>query len=447
MNSTISESLEDPASTDRFPGIHPKTGIAPGSDLRQLHKAFFDQSDEHLLQMEHSILRLNVWEGDPGLLNTVCKSAHSIKEGAAAFDCFPRLALTAHMLGDAIEEVTDGHIVLSDEFIRLFLDAKDVLKAQLDRYRHDLDQDDTAFRRICSELRSISDLNPGVHGATSKNQRCTVDPHETACFSTSDVTAAVSATTSVPVAMHKLGQLEELSGKLVDAQVILTRASAALDPVQHQCFLRSLDKLVCHTRTLQHAIRSIRMVSFVGLFHRCSRLAHDLAIGLDKQVEVRTSGESIELDRQVVQALCDPLTDLVRNSLIHGIESASVRVAAGKPPAGRLMLSLQRFTHEAIIEVSDDGAGLSRDRIIKNAHALGHVVRDDASDEVVWSLLFKPGFPKTCAIGRDSARGEGLDGVQQKILALGGKVNVQSCPGHGTTMRVSLPLTHTPGQA
>jgi two-component system chemotaxis sensor kinase CheA len=167
----------------------------------------------------------------------------------------------------------------------------------------------------------------------------------------------------------------------------------------------------------------------------------ELSTKLGKQINLVTQGNSIELDKGLIEKIVDPLTHLVRNSIDHGIESPEVRLEKGKPVIGRLGLSAIHQGGHVLIEVTDDGAGLNRDKILNKARAEGIAIREGITDEEVWQLIFAPGFSTADAVTDLSGRGVGMDVVKRNIISLGGTVNVQSAAGVGTITTVSLPLT------
>jgi len=170
-------------------------------------------------------------------------------------------------------------------------------------------------------------------------------------------------------------------------------------------------------------------------------MLRDLAVKLGKDIELKTVGEATELDKGLIERIIDPLTHLVRNSADHGIEPPAVRVAARKPAAGTITLSAAHQGGSILIEVRDDGAGLKRERILAKAKERGLVVRDDLTDQEVWSLIWEPGFSTADRLSDVSGRGVGLDVVRRNISSLGGSVELDSAEGDGTRVSVRLPLT------
>jgi two-component system chemotaxis sensor kinase CheA len=177
------------------------------------------------------------------------------------------------------------------------------------------------------------------------------------------------------------------------------------------------------------------------VFSRFPRLVRDIAGKMGKQIELQTYGRATELDKSLIERIIDPLTHLVRNSLDHGIETPEKRTANGKDPVGQLVLSAQHSGGNIVIEVSDDGGGLNRDRILQKAAQQGIAVSDNAADDEVWQLIFAPGFSTAEKITDISGRGVGMDVVRRNIQDMGGHVQLSSVPGEGTTTRIVLPLT------
>jgi two-component system chemotaxis sensor kinase CheA len=250
-----------------------------------------------------------------------------------------------------------------------------------------------------------------------------------------------SESTSIRVAVEKVDQLINLVGELVITQSMLAQRSGELDPVQHGDLITSMGQLQRNARDLQESVMSIRMMPMEYVFSRFPRLVRDLASKLGKQVELTQMGSSTELDKSLIERIIDPLTHLVRNSLDHGIELPEARVAAGKSAVGNLVLSAEHQGGNICIEVTDDGAGLNRERILAKAISQGMAVHDNMTDEDVGMLIFAPGFSTAEQVTDVSGRGVGMDVVKRNIQEMGGHVEIKSKQGAGTTIRILLPLT------
>ena len=250
--------------------------------------------------------------------------------------------------------------------------------------------------------------------------------------------------TSIRVATEKIDLLVNLVGELVITEAMLARQGEQAEAVTASATNAGhsgLSDLARHTRNLQEAVLAIRMVPISTVFSRFPRLVRELSDQMGKRVEIRTSGEATELDRGLIEKISDPLTHLVRNAIDHGLESPEVRQAAGKPPLGIISLSASQRGGNIVIEVSDDGRGLDRARILARAAERGIVVAPDAPDSEVWQLIFEAGFSTAEAVTEVSGRGVGMDVVRRNIKSLSGSIEMVSRPGKGTRITVHIPLT------
>ena len=253
--------------------------------------------------------------------------------------------------------------------------------------------------------------------------------------------SAQAEASSIRVNTEKVDQLINLVGELVITQAMLAESASLLDPVACEKLLNGLGQLDRNTRDLQDAVMSIRMMPMSFVFSRFPRVVRDIAAKLGKEIELKTEGEATELDKGVIEKIADPLTHLVRNSVDHGIETAEVRLAAGKSARGTVTLRAFHQGGNIIIEVADDGAGLHREKILAKARERGMSVSDAMPDQDVWQLIFEAGFSTAATVTDVSGRGVGMDVVKRNIRALGGRVEIDSAAGHGTRIRVRLPLT------
>ncbi|HJV35006.1 chemotaxis protein CheW [Geomonas sp.] len=246
---------------------------------------------------------------------------------------------------------------------------------------------------------------------------------------------------SIRVNLAKVDQLVNQVGELLITQAMLTQFSACLDPVLHEPLQRCVALLEKNTRDLQGSVMSIRLVPIGIVFNRFPRMVREIAAKLGKSVQFKSSGDSTELDKGLIEKVADPLSHLVRNALDHGLETAEKRLASGKPASGTLELAASQQGGRVVIEVIDDGAGLDRDRIMAKAVERGISCSDDMRDEEVWQLIFMPGFSTAESVTDLSGRGVGMDVVLKNVQALGGRVQIASRAGRGTRVSISLPLT------
>ena len=247
--------------------------------------------------------------------------------------------------------------------------------------------------------------------------------------------------TSIRVGVEKVDQLINLVGELVITQAMLAQTASHVDAALYEALRTGLAQLEHNTRDLQESVMSIRMMPISFVFSRFPRVVRDLAGKLNKQVELKTVGEGTELDKGLIEKIADPLNHLVRNSLDHGIESPETRLAAGKPAMGTITLRAFHQGGNIVIEVSDDGAGLNRAKILAKARERGMPVSDALSDQDVWQLIFEAGFSTAEVVTAVSGRGVGMDVVKRNIYAMGGRVEIESTLGAGTRISIRLPLT------
>ena len=252
--------------------------------------------------------------------------------------------------------------------------------------------------------------------------------------------AAVEAST-LRVSVEKVDQLINLVGELVITQAMLAQNSKQIDTALYQQLAAGLADLDRNTRDLQESVMSIRMIPMSLVFSRFPRMLRDLASKLGKKVDFVTQGEATELDKGLVEKITDPLTHLVRNSCDHGIEMPAERAAKGKPEHGTITLAASHQGGSILIEVRDDGKGLSREKLINKARERGIDAPDSMTDSEVWSLIFAPGFSTAEVVTDVSGRGVGMDVVKKNITALGGTVEIDSAEGYGMSVKVRLPLT------
>lgn len=246
---------------------------------------------------------------------------------------------------------------------------------------------------------------------------------------------------SIRIATSKIDALINLVGELVITQAMLQQQASVLDPVQFEKLLQGLSQLDRNTRQLQEAVMSARMLPVEFVFARFPRLTRDLAGRLGKQVRLVMEGEQTELDKGVIERISDPLVHLVRNALDHGIEMPDVRVAAGKDATGTIKLSAAHQGGHIVIEITDDGRGLRRDKLLEKARERGIPCSDDMPDSDIWQLIFAPGFSTAAEVTDVSGRGVGMDVVKKNIEALGGMVELRSTAGRGMCVSIRLPLT------
>jgi two-component system chemotaxis sensor kinase CheA len=253
---------------------------------------------------------------------------------------------------------------------------------------------------------------------------------------------AVTDGGSIRVSIEKIDELLNSVGELVITQSVLSQLAAPLEGREAEELRSALGQLERHMRNLQESVMRVRMLPISFVFNRFPRLVRDLGQRLGKKIELRLNGEQTELDKTVLEKIGDPLVHLVRNSIDHGIEAPDVRLAAGKPAHGVIELNAYHKGGNVVVEVTDDGGGLKRDKILAKARDRGLVGHDEElSEDRIFNLIFAPGFSTADVVSDVSGRGVGMDVVKRNINELGGHVQIHSVAGSGSTVRIRLPLT------
>ncbi len=259
-----------------------------------------------------------------------------------------------------------------------------------------------------------------------------------------EVRAAVAkpAAMTTRVDLEKIDRVVNLVGELVIAQAMLGQVVRDLPEDVAGKLSHALEEVAHHTRELKDSVMSMRAQPVKTVFQRMPRLVRELSAKTHKNVRLEMSGENTEIDKTIIERLSDPLTHIIRNSVDHGIELPADRVAAGKSEQGTIHLSASHRGGRIVIEVSDDGAGINAERVLKKARERGLVDPNaQLTEEEINNLIFMPGFSTAEQISDISGRGVGMDVVRQNILDIGGRISVKSEPGRGLTMQLSLPLT------
>jgi two-component system, chemotaxis family, sensor kinase CheA len=247
---------------------------------------------------------------------------------------------------------------------------------------------------------------------------------------------------SIRVSIEKIDELLNSVGELVITQSVCSQLAASLEGRPADALRNALVQFERHMRELQENVMRVRMLPIASIFNRFPRMIRDLGQRLGKKLELKMSGDQTELDKTVLEKIGDPLVHLVRNAVDHGIETPDLRRAAGKDEQGSISLHAYHKGGNVIVEVSDDGAGLNRDRILAKARERGLVGPDEElSEDKINNLIFAPGFSTAEVVSDVSGRGVGMDVVRRNINEIGGHVHLYSTPGKGSTVRIRLPLT------
>ncbi|WP_295217612.1 chemotaxis protein CheA [uncultured Brevundimonas sp.] len=263
--------------------------------------------------------------------------------------------------------------------------------------------------------------------------------------------AAAPAPASAPVApapvtirvdLDRVDRLINVVGELVIQQAMLSQRVLESGLARSSGIALGLEDLELLTREIQDSVMAIRAQPVKSVFQRMPRLVREVADMVSKQVRLVTAGEDTEVDKTVVERLAEPITHMLRNAIDHGLETPEERVAAGKPAEGTVRLAALHRSGRIVIEISDDGRGINRERVKKIAIDKGLIAADaPLTDEQIDNLIFAPGFSTAAVVSDISGRGVGMDVVKRSIQALGGRISISSVPGKGSTFTLSLPLT------
>ena len=450
-------------------------------DLNRFIATFFDEAHEHLETIEEQAMALGSGREDPEILNAIFRAAHSIKGGSGTFG-FTQLAEATHEMETLFDGLRKGKGRADDATVRLLLDACDVFKAHLGRLKSGERGTDTAMAGMQAQLVGYRASGAGVGAAHAAGERAApAGPTEESFFVAvkdardggqayglfDDEPASVAAaavekfgffdsapgtealdqnrrkgdSSSIRVSVEKIDRIVNLVGELVIAQAMLQQASTTLRESDDENLTHSLATLDRNTRDLQQAVMSIRMMPMEFVFSRFPRLVYDVSTKLGKKVHLRTQGHETELDKELIELLVDPLTHVVRNAIDHGIESPEERRRAGKPEMGTVGMRATHRGGSGLVEVSDDGRGLDRERILAKARELGMPSDESMGEQEAWGLIFEAGFSTAREVTSLSGRGVGMDVVRRNSNSLGGSVSVSSVKGEGTVITLQVPLT------
>ena len=444
--------------------------LSIGEDL-ELYQSFIAEAREHLASVEVKVVELESRPDDQEVINAIFRPFHTIK-GVAGFLNLTAINRLAHALEDMLEAARGGRLTVTPATIDLILEGVDALKAMIDDLEEVIRGERKALRafpveELIAKIRGEMEGGGGkllgevlvergavkeedVKEALELQKR---QPHkkvgeilvERGKVKAKDVVQALreqrAAEATVKIEARKLDSLMDMVGELVIAQSMIRQNPALLslpDPKLHQ----DIGQLARITSELQKTAMALRMVPIRQTFQKMIRLVRDLAKKSGKRVQLQMEGEETEIDRNMVEEIYEPLVHMVRNAIDHGIEPPEERRARGKPEEGTVLLRAYHKGGNIVIEISDDGRGLDREKILKRAREQGLVAEgEELSDKEVLHLIFRPGFSTAEEVTDVSGRGVGMDVVKKAVEKLRGRIEVESTPGEGSTFTLRLPLT------
>ncbi len=412
-----------------------------------LIKEFIVEAIGHIESAEASILKLEENPEDVQAIDAIFRSFHTIK-GVTGFLHLEQLGELTHAGENLLNQLRHGAGQWSGTTIDLVLDSIDLMRSMIAA----LDESVRLGLPLESEKSLpalLKRLNAWAPEQTKKNAKSTATEEARVNSQKSTEQAAaqsirsISATNerTVKVSTDRLDALINLVGELAIAQA-MAKQCFAKETAADEKQVRSMTTLGKLTGELQELSMSMRMVPVQGVFQKMARLVRDLAHQFGKEIEFVTIGGETEIDRNLVEALSDPLVHMVRNAVDHGLETPDIREKAGKPRCGRIELRAYHRGGYIVVEISDDGRGLNKQSILKQAIHAG-IVREgqELSDQEVYQLIFHAGLSTAEQITDVSGRGVGMDVVRKNIEALRGRVDIASLEGKGSTFTLRLPLT------
>ena len=437
-------------------GIEPDRAFDINDSDVSLVIEFIQESLEHLESAERDILTIEENPEDKETINAVFRAFHTIK-GVAGFLNLTPIGKLAHSAENLLDQGRKGNVVLTGSCTDVIFESMDVMKQMLATLRQAAEQVSPFVSGVdlTNLIGRLKALASGETVSSDKNQRPAAPAP--AASSTSQATESKPAAKgpgpangpgkkvvsegTIKINTTRLDLLINMVGELMVAQSMVSQDLGEYfgSNQRLKSNTRHLQKI---TRELQELSMSMRMVPVHGIFQKMARLVRDLSRKSGKDIEFRMDGAETELDRNVVESIADPLVHMVRNSVDHGIESPEDRKAAGKPPTGIISLRAFHQGGNIVIEISDDGKGLNRDRILAKAEKNGVVKKgQEMSDQEIYRLIFHAGLSTAEKVTDISGRGVGMDVVRKNIEELRGGVDIDSKPGEGTVFSIRLPLT------
>jgi len=410
-------------------------------DLEKVVAAFLAESEEGLDRTEQHLIAAETDPGNLELLDEMFRVAHTIKGNASALG-FPELAGFAHVTEDLLEALRKHELAISREVISLLLQGVDAMRALIPAAAEGNDKLNPSQEELKKAIVS--------HAAGLET------PTQAAGLSSDPVfSPTMSSPTAVPgsippgarnrtlrVDTDKLDCMLNLSGEIAIAQGRLRRMTEDLKTDAGRKLLEVHREIESLQKNLQEQVMCVRLVPVGPLFQQFARSVRDISQSHNKLARLQVVGADVEVDTRVLEHLRDPLLHMIRNAVDHGIEAPRAREAMGKPPCGSLTLTAFHKAGNILIQLSDDGAGFNRQRILAKARALNLLPDGEkCTDKDLFNVVFKAGFSTADAVTDLSGRGVGMDVVRRNIELLRGNIEIQSAEGQGTTITIRLPLT------
>jgi len=404
-------------------------------DISRYRDLFVSESQEHLTVLSALSMRCEEGVADSDTINEMFRHAHSLKGMAATMQLGPITTLS-HALEDLLAQIRAGHFSPTRNTVDLMLATIDTLEqlVALVAQGGELPDSDDLASRIRNHASTADETATPVPSPADAQPKPVAETNES-LFRASDENSTTRIRTSL------LDRLVTISGELLTVRHTLEDWTSRNQASELQPPLKELSTLL---RQLQNEVFQARMLPFGSIAERYPRMVRDLARKSGKELTFQIFGDTIELDRGVLEQVIEPLVHLLRNAVDHGLETPAERVACGKPPVGSLSLSVSRLSDQVLLEIRDDGRGMDPARIRAKAIAQGLLNEQQAADLTAQELLLlicSPGFSTAATVTDISGRGVGMDVVQNGIQSIGGTLTIDSRPGHGSTFTLRLPVS------
>ncbi|MEO1614902.1 MAG: chemotaxis protein CheA [Planctomycetota bacterium] len=456
--------------------------------MDEIINEFLVESYESLDRLDGDLLALEDAPDDRDRLASIFRTVHTIK-GTSGFLALPKLERVAHVGENLLVPLRDGELRLNQEIADSLLEMVDAIRQILSSLEASGDEGGDDFATLVERLQNALHAEAAAEDASAETKSATeedagddaIEPEQVA--EAADVadesatppetptpavapeakkenTPAAKAATkpassgsegsersqsvadsTVRIDVCLLDRLMNLVGELVLARNQIVQFSSSAEDA---AMIAASQRLNLVTTELQEGVMKTRMQPIRNAWNKLPRVVRDLSLSCGKKVDVQMEGADTELDKTILEAIKDPLTHIVRNSVDHGIEAPDVRVEAGKPETGVLLLRAFHEGGQVNIEIVDDGGGISSERVRAKAVEKGMVTPEQAdsmTDRELTNLILLPGFSTAQQVTNVSGRGVGMDVVKTNIERIGGTLEIQSKPGNGTTLRIKIPLT------
>ncbi|MFK7994924.1 MAG: chemotaxis protein CheW [Granulosicoccus sp.] len=439
-------------------------------EMKEVLKDFLQESFENLDRVDSELIELEEQPDNRDLLSSIFRSMHTIK-GTCGFFGFDKLEKVTHIGENLLVKLRDGEFSMNEQIATGLLAMVDAVRAMLHEISSNGHDGTKRYKKLLALLSELKDngslqsteLLQDVRSSTpqedadsesvpSTNSGPDAEPQKQAPAPANEApepdtkakeppAQAAVVEASIRVDVPVLDSLMNLVGELVLARNQIVEYVGAHENTQ---VVAAAQRLNLITSELQEGVMQTRMQPIHSVWAKLPRVVRDLSRACGKQIRVEMEGKSTELDKSLIEAMKDPITHLVRNSVDHGIETPDKRVAAGKPAEGVLLLRAFHEGGQVHIEISDDGGGIPADKIKKKAIENGVVTSEQASkmsDQEICKMIFLPGLSTAEQVTNISGRGVGMDVVKTNIEKISGAIDLDTEVGRGTTFKIRVPLT------